>query len=62
MLVFLSLTIVGYISHGLMNRTDNLFRERNFSTTWYVYMLTIGEIAGLSIIVWGFISTQFLSK
>jgi hypothetical protein len=61
-LVFLSLTIVGYFSHGLMNKTDNLFRERNFSTTWYVYMLTVGEIAGLSIIVWGFISTQFLSK
>jgi hypothetical protein len=61
-LVFLSVTIVGYFSHGLMNKTDNLFRERNFSTTWYVYMLTVGEIAGLSIIIWGFISTQFLSK
>ena len=61
-LVFLSVTIVGYFSHGLMNKTDNLFRERNFSTTWYVYMLTVGEIVGLSIIIWGFISTQFLSK
>lgn len=61
-LAFLSITIVGYFSHGLRNKTDNLFRERNFSTTWYVYMLTVGEISGLSIIIWGYISTQFLSK
>jgi hypothetical protein len=46
----------------MRNKTDNLFRERTFSTTWYVYMLTVGEITGLSVIVWGFISTQFLSK
>ena len=61
-LAFLSITIVGYFTHGLRNKTDNLFRERNFSTTWYVYMLTAGEISGLSIIIWGYISTQFLSK
>jgi hypothetical protein len=61
-LAFLSITIVGYFSQGLRNKTDNLFRERNFSTTWYVYMLTVGEISGLSIIIWGFISTQFGGK
>ena len=61
-LTFFSITIVGYFSHGLMNKTDNLFRKRTFSTTWYVYMLTAGEISGLAIIIWGFISTQFLSK
>jgi hypothetical protein len=61
-LTFLSITIVGYFTHGMRNKTDNLFRERTFSTTWYVYMLTVGEITGLSVIVWGFISTQFLSK
>ena len=58
-LTFLSITIVGYFTHGVRNKTDNLFRERNFSTTWYVYLLAAGEISGLSIIVWGFISTQF---
>lgn len=61
-LVFLSVTIVGYFTHGMKDKTDNLFRERNFSTTWYVYMLTVGEIGGLSIIVWGFISSQFLGS
>ena len=44
----------------MRNRTHNLFRERNFSTTWYVYMLTVAEIGGLAVIIWGFISTQFL--
>ena len=59
-LAFLAVTIVGYFAHGMRNKTDNLFRERNFSTTWYVYMLAAGEIGGLAVIVWGFISTQFL--
>ncbi|MEP7212991.1 MAG: hypothetical protein ABI791_07945 [Acidobacteriota bacterium] len=59
-LAFLSITIVGYFTHGLLNKTDNLFRERTFSTTWYVYLLAAGEIGGLSIIIWGFVSTQFL--
>ena len=59
-LIFFAVTIVGYFSHGMINKTDNLFRERNFSTTWYVYMLAAGEIGGLSFIIWGFISTQLL--
>lgn len=59
-LAFLALTITGYLAHGLMEKTDNLFRERNFTTTWYMYLLIVGEIAGLSVIIWGFIETQFL--
>lgn len=59
-LIFLAVTIVGYFSHGVMNKTDNLFHKRNFSTTWYVYALTVGEIGGLAVILWGFISTQIL--
>lgn len=61
-LAFLSITIAGYFTHGMRDKTDNLFRERNFSTTWYVYMLAAGEIGGLSVIVWGFISSQFLGQ
>lgn len=59
-LTFFTITIIGYFAHGLRNKTDNLFKERNFSTTWYVYLLTAGEISGLSIIIWGFISSQIL--
>src|SRR5919202_3532082 len=29
-LAFFAITIMGYAAEGLMNRTDNLFRERNF--------------------------------
>ncbi len=59
-LVFLVLTVGGYLAHGLKEDTDNLFRERNFTTTWYMYMLIAGEIGGLSVILWGFISTQII--
>jgi len=59
-LVFLSLTVFGYLAHGLSNKTDNMFRERNWITTWYMYFLIVGEIGGLSIILWGFISAQYL--
>lgn len=59
-LVFLALTVVGYLKHGLTEKTDNLFRERNFTTTWYMYLLIVGEIGGLSVILWGFIRTQII--
>lgn len=59
-LVFMSITIAGYFVTGMMKMTDNLFRRRDFRTTWYVYMLAAGEISGFAVIVWGFISTQIL--
>jgi len=59
-LTFFALTITGYLITGLQNRTDNLFTRRNFTTTWFMYLLIVGEIGGMILIVWGFISTQFL--
>ena len=59
-LLFLVLTVIGYLINGLRESTDNLFKKRNFTTTWYMYMLIIGEIGGLSVIIWGFISTQII--
>ena len=59
-LAFLTITVFGYLTHGLKNDTDNLFRQRNFTTVWYMYLLIAGEIGGLVIIIWGFVSTQFL--
>lgn len=61
-LAFMSITIVGYFVTGMMNKTDNLFRQRDFRTTWYVYMLAAGEIGGFAVIIWGFISTQILGQ
>jgi hypothetical protein len=59
-LTFFALSVFGYLVEGIRDRTDNLFRERNFTTTWYMYLLIIGEIGGLSVILWGFIETQVL--
>src|ERR1700752_2995098 len=58
-LLFLTITVFGYLAHGLSNQTDNLFRERNFITTWYMYLLIAGEIGGLSVIVGGFLTPEF---
>ena len=59
-LAFLILTVFGYLRHGILDDTDNLFRERNFTTTFYMYLLILGEVGGLSVILWGFISTQVI--
>lgn len=59
-LAFLVLTVAGYLMNGLTEKTDNLFRERTFTTTWYMYLLIVGEISGLSVILWGFIRTQII--
>ncbi|MCA1594288.1 MAG: hypothetical protein LC754_17005 [Acidobacteria bacterium] len=60
-LLFFMLTLFGYLSHGIKDDTDNIFTERNFTTTWYMYLLIAGEIGGLTVILWGFLSTQFFS-
>jgi hypothetical protein len=59
-LLFLALTVTGYLAHGLRDRRITLFSERNFTTTWYMYFLMAGEIGGLAVILWGFVATQIL--
>ncbi|MGH9944491.1 MAG: hypothetical protein ACRD9R_19260 [Pyrinomonadaceae bacterium] len=57
---FFALTIAGYAAHGLRDDTENMFSERNFTTTWFMYALIAGEIGGFAVILWGFVSTQLL--
>jgi hypothetical protein len=59
-IVFFALTITGYAAHGFRDDTENLFAERNFITTWFMYALIAGEIGGMIVVLWGFISTQLL--
>ena len=59
-LVFFALTIAGYAAHGLRDDTENIFAERNLTTTWFMYALIAGEIGGTAVILWGFIQTQLL--
>jgi len=54
------LTVIGYIGQGYINRTNNMFAERNFVTTWFMYGLIFGEISGFLLILGGFMYTQFL--
>ena len=59
-LIFFVITILGYLAHGIKNDTENIFNHRSFTTTWYMYLLIVGEIGGLSVILWGFIETQVI--
>lgn len=61
-LIFFSLTIIGYLSTGLKDETDNLFRQKNFWTTWFMYSLIVAEIGGFSIIFIGFLTKIFTSS
>lgn len=58
-LIFFSLTIIGYLITGLKDETDNLFREKNFLTTWFMYGLIAAEIGGFIIILGGFLIRIF---
>lgn len=58
-LLYFTLTVIGYMKEGYLNRTENLFSERNFITTWFMYGLIAAEVGGLLLILYGFIVTQF---
>ncbi|HVE59189.1 MAG TPA: hypothetical protein VNB22_20365 [Pyrinomonadaceae bacterium] len=58
-LLYFVLTVIGYIKEGLLDRTENMFAERNFVTVWFMYGLIAGEIGGFLLILGGFIYTQF---
>lgn len=53
-LTFFAIAIGQYFLLGFANKTDNQFRQRNFSTTWGMGLLIVGEIGGLVVIVIGF--------
>lgn len=56
-LAFFAVTIAGYIAHGLKDDTNNIFSERTFTTTWYMYLLIVGEVGGVGLIFGGFLYT-----
>ena len=60
-LLFFAIAIAQYTRLGLENKTDNQFKQRNFNTTWGIWLLIVAEVGGVGAIVWGFISTQFLA-
>lgn len=54
-LLFFAVAIATYIGLGIENRTDNQFRERNFSTTWGMLALIVAEIGGVGVLFAGFL-------
>lgn len=59
-LAYFLLTVAGYMKEGALDRTENIFSQRNFVTTWFMYGLIAAEIGGLVLILGGFVFTQFL--
>lgn len=58
-LLYFALTIVQYVRLGLARQEVTQFSERNFITTWFMYSLIAGEIAGVGAIVGGFLYTAW---
>jgi hypothetical protein len=54
------MTNIGQIKEGFLNRTDNIFNERNFVTTWFIYGLIVGEVGSIAVLLGGFVYSQFL--
>jgi hypothetical protein len=59
-IVFFVLTVAGYIREGFLNRTENMFAERNFVTTTFMHFLIAGEIGGFALVLLGFAYSQFI--
>lgn len=59
-LFFFATAIAQYYRLGLEGKVTNQFKERNFTTTWGMLLLIVGELGGVGAIVWGFIATQLL--
>lgn len=59
-IAFFAMTVFGYATHGLRDDTENIFSERNFTTTWFMYALIAGEIGGMIVVLWGFVRTQLV--
>jgi hypothetical protein len=60
-LAYFILSVIGYMKEGYLNRTENMFEQRNFITTYFMYGLIVGEIAGFAFVLGGFIYTQFFT-
>jgi hypothetical protein len=57
---FFAAAVLSYVYHGYAGDTDNQLAERNFVSTWGMYFLIAGEIGGVLVLFWGFVSTQVL--
>ena len=59
-LLFFAAAIGSYVYHGIAGDTDNQFSERNFVSTWGMALLIAGEMGGVLVLFWGFVTAQVL--
>lgn len=57
-LFFFAAAVLSYVYHGLLEDTDNQFRERDFLTTWGMGLLILGEVGGVGVLLWGFLEAR----
>lgn len=57
---FFATAIASYVWHGVRGDTDNQFEHRNFVTTWGMALLIVGEIGGVSVLVWGLLANEVM--
>jgi hypothetical protein len=55
--LFFLIAIFTYILLGISNQTDNQFNQRNFTTTWGMYLLIAGEVGGFAVLMYGAVRT-----
>ncbi len=61
-LIYFILSVVAYIKEGILNRTDNIFKENSTFVTWFMYTLIAAEIGGFGLIFGGFVYTQMIAQ
>ena len=59
-LFFFAAATASYVYHGFLEDTDNQLSEKNFVSSWGMALLIAGEIGGVLVLFWGFVSTQVL--
>lgn len=59
-LFFFAMSIAQYFKLGIENKTNNQFKNPGTFLSLSMWLLIIGELGGVSMIVWGFIQTQML--
>lgn len=60
-LSYFLLSVIAYMKEGYLNRTENMFSERNLVPTWFMYSLIVAEIGGFALVLGGFVYTQFFA-
>ena len=55
---FFAAAVGSYVWHGLRRRERTQFSDTNWATTWGMLLLIFGEVGGIAVLVWGFVSTQ----